>query len=138
MSTEAIRIALDAKLLQLTWVTDWKKQIAFEDMPFTPVIDAPYLATNLLLNSPADLDLAGRDAELRGIYQVTVRYPEGKGAAGAQKIADQIALHFKPVQVFPAGARQVTIYKSPAIASGYHDESGRFCVPVSIMWNSLN
>lgn len=138
MSTEAIRIALDAKLLQLPWVTDWKKQIAFEDKPFAPEFDKSYLATHLMLNAPVDLDLAGRDAELRGIYQVTVKVQEGKGSVGAASIADQVALHFKPVQEFPAGARKVTIYKSPAIASGYHDESGRYCIPVSIMWNSLN
>lgn len=136
MSTVEIMKALDLKLLALPWITDAAKQVAFEDLEFDPVTGSPYLATTLLLNTPVDLDLAANDVELRGIYQVDVMWPAGMGAASAREVADMLALHFKPVQLLPAGARKVTISKSPAIASGQPDENGWYMVPVSIMWQS--
>lgn len=136
MSMVEIKKALDDKLLLLPWITDKAKQVAWEDLIFEPETGKPYLSTAELRNTPVDLDLAAQDVELRGIYQVDVHYQAGKGAAAALAIADQLAAHFKPVQLLQAGSRTVTISKSPAIASGYPDENGWYIIPVSIMWQS--
>lgn len=137
MSIAAIKIALDAKLLQLAWITDLQKQVAWEDDPFTPVTGQTYLQVHLLLNTPVGLGLDGEASEKRGIYQVTVNHQEGKGAMAALQIADQVAALFKPVQELQAGPSIISIVNPPAIGSGFPDGSGWYCIPISISWLAL-
>lgn len=137
MSIVAIKMALDDKLLTLGWITDSKKQVAWDDRAYKPVTGSPYLRVDLLLNDPIDLYVERSGIEERGIYQVSVNYPQGKGALPAMQVAELVRDLFAPVQALQAGNQRIDFLDTPSISSGYHDDDGWYIVPVSISWRAF-
>ena len=131
MKLTEIKALLEQKLLAMPGALP----TAFENVPFKPP-DGPYQACYHLVNSPVDHGLEGTLVEKRGILQVTVRYPEGKGRQQADAMSEQIAEHFKPPQIILGSTFRIELSKTAGIASGSLDE-GRWCIPVSIYWRAF-
>lgn len=137
MSIPAIKMALDDKLLTLAWITNPKKQVAWDDRDFTPVTGAAFLRVDLLLNDPIDLYIERSGIEERGIYQVSVCHPQGSGAIEALQIAELVRDLFAPAQSLEAGNQRIDLLDTPRIASGFHDGDGWYIVPVSVTWRAF-
>lgn len=132
MSITTICGLLESKLLamapQLT--------TAFENKDFTPPASAIYQRASHLINDPRDLAITLDLLEWRGIFQVMVCAPLGKGRGDAQARAQAIADHFAPAQTLTGTGVRVELLKTPAIASGFKADE-RWCVPVSITWSAF-
>lgn len=137
MSIIDIETALETRLLTLPWITNPEKQVAWEDVPFTPVTGQPYLRVRHLSNTPRELAFSGGPAELVGILQVDAVYPAGQGKVEAKGLAGQVADLFAPIQSLQTPAYRVDLLKTPAIASGMPDGEGWYTVPVSIQWRAF-
>ena len=131
MKISEIKALLEQRLLAMPGVLP----TAFENVPFTPPAGA-YQACYHLINSPVDHGLEGTLVEKRGILQVTIRYPEGKGRQQADAMSEQIAEHFKPPQIIQGSTFRIELDKTASIASGSLDE-GRWCIPVSLSWRAF-
>lgn len=131
MKLTEIKALLEQKLLAMPGVLP----TAFENVPFKPP-DGPYQACYHLINSPVDHAMTMDMTEERGILQITVRYPEGKGRQQADAMIDQIKAHFRPHQVINGSNFRIELTKTPSASSGVPDE-GRWCIPVSIYWRAF-
>lgn len=132
MNPNLIDAALEQHLLTLPGAPS----IAWEDVAFKPVTGQAYLQVNHLRNNPIDRAITLDGREDRGILQVTVVHPAGRGRAAANALAHKVASHFPAGTRLTLGNRQaITVYKSPAIATGYPDE-GWYRIPVSISWSA--
>ena len=131
MKTTEILALLETKLLAMPGVLP----TAFENVAFTPPA-AAYQACYHLLNRPVDHGISGDLTEERGILQITLRYPEGKGRQQAGAMVDQIKAHFKPIQRIQGADFKIELSKTPSVSSGEPDE-GRWTVPISIYWRAF-
>lgn len=131
MKTTEILALLESKLLAMPGVLP----TAFENVAFTPPVTA-YQACYHLLNRPVDHGLGGDLTEERGILQITLRYPEGKGRQQAGVMVDLIKAHFKPIQRIQGSNFNIELNKTPSVSSGMSDE-GRWAVPISIYWRAF-
>lgn len=132
MNPNLIDAALEQHLLTLPGAPS----IAWEDVAFKPVTGQAYLQVNQLRNTPIEHGIANDLREDRGILQVTVVHPAGEGKVAAVALAHKVASHFSVDTQMDLGAHTLTIYKHPAIGSGFTDE-GWYRVPVSISWQAL-
>ena len=131
MTTSEIKALLEQKLLAMPGVLP----TAFENVVFTPTA-AAYQSCYHLLNRPVDHGIGGDLTEERGILQITVRYPGGKGRQQADFMIDQIKTHFRPVQRIQGSDFRIELNKTVSASSGSEDE-GRWCIPVSIYWRAF-
>jgi hypothetical protein len=70
--------------------------VAWENMPFTPVIGTPYIRPFLLTGEPfqAEIGTAGANRHT-GLYQISLYYPAGKGVLALGTLRDALIDHFK-------------------------------------------
>ena len=108
----------------------------FENQEFTPTPGVIYQRVNHLINTPRDLAVTLDVLEWRGIFQVMVCAPLGKGRGEAQARAQAIADHFNPPQSLMTAGVKVDLLKTPAIATGFKADE-RWCVPVSVTWSAF-
>ncbi len=132
MSLQLIQAALEAKLATLTPAM----ATAYENTSFTPVTGTPYQRVNMLINRPVDHALTLDVTEDRGIFQVSLFYPQGSGRGAAQARAELIRTLFAPPLTLTNGAVKVHITQTVQIGSGMPD-ADRWMVPVSIYWQSF-
>jgi hypothetical protein len=131
MTLSQIKALLEQKLLAMPGVLP----TAFENVVFSPPA-GPYQSCYHLINSPVDLGLEGTLTEERGILQITLRYPEGKGRQQADGMVEQLKEHFKAPQILSGSGFRIELNKTPSAASGMPDE-GRWNVPISIYWRAF-
>lgn len=132
MNPNLIDAALEQHLLTLPGAPP----IAWEDVSFEPKTGEAYLEVRQLRNTPIDHAITDDMREDFGILQLTAVYPAGGGKVQALELANRLAQHFaRPLRLPLDGGARVTVYKSPAIGSGYPDE-GWYRVPVSISWRA--
>ena len=122
----AVRKALELHLAAMVGGID----TAFENVTFRPVDGVPYQAAMLMLADPNN-SMAGAGWIEQGIFQVSLKYPDGTGpgAAGAQ--AALVRSHFKKMTTLTNSGVNVVVTATPAIAPGMPID-GRYTVPVSI------
>ena len=131
MKLTEIKALLEQKLLAMPGALP----TAFENVTFKPP-DGPYQACHHLVNKPVDHGISVDMTEERGILQVTLRYPEGKGRQLADAMVDQIKVHFKPPARIIGSDFRIELNKTVYASSGMSDE-GRWCIPVSIFWRAF-
>jgi hypothetical protein len=131
MKLSEIKALLEQKLLAMPGVLP----TAFENVSFTPPA-GPYQACYHLINRPVNHGVGADLSEERGILQVTVRYPGGKGRQLADAMVDQIKAHFKPPLRIAGTDFRIELNKAAYASSGTPDE-GRWCIPVSIYWRAF-
>lgn len=132
MSLPLIQAALEQRLATLTPAM----ATAYENATFTPVTGTPYQRINMLVNRPVDHAVTMDVTEQRGIFQVSLFYPQGTGRGAAQARAELIKALFKPPLTLTNGAVKVEINKTVHIGGGMPD-GDRWMVPVSIYWQSF-
>lgn len=131
MSELAIQSALEQHLDALgPFATAW------ENTGFVPVDGVPFQRVNMLPVSPED-DVIGREmVKLRGLLQVTLCYPAGKGRGEVQARVDALRAHFAPPLTLTNGGIKVQVVDTARVSAGFAD-GGRWCVPVTIPWHSF-
>lgn len=132
MSPNTIDAALESHLLTLANLPP----VAWEDVGYKPSVGQAYLQVNQLRNSPIEHGLANDVREDRGILQVTVVYPGGKGKVAANALAQKVADLFPIDLNIDLGAFHLFTEEHPTIHTGITDE-GWYRVPVSIPWQTL-
>lgn len=132
MSSQLIQAALETRLATLTPAL----ATAYENTVFTPVTGIPYQRINMLVNRPVDHALTMDVTEERGIFQVSLFYPQGTGRGAAQARAELIKALFKPPLALINGAVKVELVKTVHVGGGMPD-GDRWMVPVSIYWQSF-
>lgn len=132
MSSQLIQAALETRLATLTPAL----ATAYENTVFTPVTGVPYQRINMLVNRPVDHALTMDVTEERGIFQVSLFYPQGTGRGAAQARAELIKALFKPPLALINGAVKVELVKTVHVGGGMPD-GDRWMVPVSIYWQSF-
>jgi hypothetical protein len=127
MSVPAVRAALEAALaaMQPPLATAW------QNAPYTPVQGVPYQAVYLLPAEPDNPEMGGTYTQERGIMQVSLFYPLGKGPGEAEARANLIRNTFKRGAAFPAQGVTTIVEKTPEIAPG-RTETDRFHIPVKV------
>ena len=105
--------------------------VAWENVSFTPPASGIYIEENFLPAESEDLFIQGTAATHRGVYQVTVVYPLGKGVQAAEDLADKIAEYFPNNAIIDSANKRLFVNGFASIFSGYPDTTA-YRVPVSI------
>lgn len=107
--------------------------VSFPDIPFTPPASA-YLEVRHLPNGNVNL-FVGDDAPIqyRGILQITIVYPSGKGIVAPNEVAGKLVDHFKKGTILRSSGVRLRIYEQPSVAAAVQDTE-RVRVPVSILY----
>ena len=132
MNPNTIDAALESHLLTLANLPP----IAWEDVSYKPSVGLAYLQVNQLRNTPIEYGIANDIREDRGILQVTVVCPGGKGKVAAVALASRVAEHFPIDLEIDLTTHHLSIQNHPSIHTGIPDE-GWYRVPVSIPWQTL-
>jgi hypothetical protein len=119
MGRDSIREALDARLntyIPVEGLTTMS--IAWQNVPFTPVVGEPYLDCYDLSGIPAVAGI-GSTAPYRhlGTYVIRVMYPLNQGTGQASRQADAVAAHFARGTQMTADGTPVyveRVWKGPA------------------------
>lgn len=117
MSQPKIRQALETRLAALTPSISTVE----ENKPFTPVVGQPYQEVFLLPAKPDNTALGTAYRREIGIFQVTLKYPQGHGAGAAEARAELVKGWFKIGQVFTASPMNVLITLTPHVRPGRKD-----------------
>lgn len=137
MSQMKIRTALDTRLLSVpgglgaTW-TAWDNK----GLKTAPPATQAYQVVSLLPATPDNPTLTETTQIHAGIYQVLLCLPVGAGPLVGETIALAIVAHFYAGLPLNYDGQTVRIRGTPAIAGGYLS-GDRYCVPVSIRYNSI-
>lgn len=111
--------------------------VAYPDIAFTPPT-GPYLDVRYLPNSNVNLFIGNNDeTQYRGLIQVTVVFPSGRGIPPVMEIAGLVADHFAKGTVLRSGSASVRIYEQPSVAPSMQD-TDRVRVPVTIKYHCFS
>jgi hypothetical protein len=107
--------------------------VAYPDIPFTPP-SGTYLKAQLIPNTNRN-QFVGDDSttEYRGIFQVTVVAPSGKGAIASAEIAGKVADHFERGSPIMSGDLVVKVDGRPSVAPTMQS-TDRIETPISVSW----
>lgn len=142
MSQNKIRTALDTRLLSTPggvaaqW-TAWDNK----GLKTAPPAAQAYQVVSLLPATPDNPTLTETTQIHAGIYQVLLCFPVASasysgGPLPAETIAQAIVDHFPAGLALTYSGQAVRIRGTPAIAGGYLSGE-RYCVPISIRYNSI-
>jgi len=129
MSQLKIRAALETALASIKPAID----TAYQNFPYTPVTGREYQAAYLLPAAPDNQSMGDGARQERGIFQVSLMYPAGKGAATAGARAELVQALFRRGASFTKDGVTVQIERTPEIADGREDDD-RWHVPIKIRW----
>lgn len=105
---------------------------------FTPPADgAAYQRCFLLPFDPQQIDVAQETTRDEGIFQVSLYYPPGVGAAVAGTRAAAVQAWFPAGLVLLDGQDRVRVHGKPAIAAAVDDPS-RYIIPISVRYSTIS
>lgn len=119
----AIEKAIDGMLPALTTVYENRNT-----QP--PNVDTGYQEVTVLMAAPDNPEFGSGHRE-QGFFQVTLKYPAGKGTGAALERAELLRSTFYRGASFIEGDIRLIIERTPEIPPGYH-ENGRWVIPVKI------
>ena len=131
MTVAKIRAALEKQLLSITPSIS----TAFENTTFTPPANVIYQRAVLLPNTPEDSQISSGTYFERGIFQVSIYAPIGKGAGDSEARAQLIKNAFKRGTSLVQAGVTVIITNAPSVATGYPD-GDRYITPISMRYQS--
>lgn len=106
---------------------------AYQNDDFTPNLGSPYQRADLLSNTPDNQEMGSRSYNERGLFQITLAYPYGKGSGAADARAQIIRLHFKRGLTLVEQGLLINVIKTPRVAPAMIEE-GRYVLPITIEW----
>lgn len=104
---------------------------AYENVAFKPTPGAPYQRVEHLRANPENPEMTGNFKRLLGIMQVTLMYPQSKGAGAAMDRAALTAAYFRKGRQITGSGVTVTVGGAPHVMAGAVD-GDRWSVPVRI------
>lgn len=134
MSQALIRKALEKRLLAMASGLA-ATATAMENGSFNPVAGTPYQRVNLLPATPDNSEQSGKNYFERGIFQVTLCYPSGKGSGAVEAQADRVKAAFKRGTSTTESGVRVIVMLTPKITPGYPD-GDRWCIPISVTYQA--
>lgn len=123
-----IRQALEKAVLAVTPAID----TAFENTPFKPRAGEPYQQLHFLPAKPSTAVIDDSIAEIDGVFQITLRYPAGKGV---KDILERAKLYEKAFKVGVKLENEVFI-TAPTSVNILGVDGDRYGVAVSIYFKS--
>jgi hypothetical protein len=130
MSLVTIQKVFEVALAALTPPMD----TAWENADFTPSVGVPYQAAYLLPAQPDNPEI-GSGYIQRGIFQINLFYPQGKGWKSARTKAEQLRAAFpRGLSLTDAGVI-VNIIATPEIGPA-RAEDDLYFVPVKVRWSA--
>lgn len=126
MSLVSIRAALEAALAAMTPAL----ATAWENAPYTPVVNTPYQRVYLLAADPLNPEMGTHTIE-RGYLQISLAYPLNTGPATAGARAELIRDTFYRGRSFTAGGVTVIVEKTPEVSPAII-EADRYVLPVKV------
>lgn len=130
MSLVLVRAALETALAAISPSID----LAWENMPYTPVAGTPYAAVFLMTAPPANLEMSSAYTE-RGYLQVNLQYPLSAGPSAAAARAQLIRDAFPRGASFTSGGVTVNVSNTPEISPA-RIEADRYLIPVKIPFHA--
>lgn len=135
MSNKVIRSAIESRLSAWAAAQSPALRVAWQKVPFTPVVGEKHLRGYLLPAETDDLTLGADVKTFSGIYQVSVCAPDGSGPAAAETLGEQIiALFPANLQLVKSGITTV-IVRTPSMGP-IQDEPGIIVIPISIRYRA--
>lgn len=131
MSDNTIRQALEMHLATLPGALS----TAYENKGFKPAVGVPYWRVNILPAEPEDAMHGSALCIERGIFQITLCYPDDGGTGDVTALADDLKEHFKRGTSLSKDGLLVLIPRRPFKSPGYID-GDRYCVAVSVVYQS--
>jgi len=132
MSIKVIRAALETHLAAMPGLG---LPIAFENVDFVRPTSGPYAESRTLIADPDGAQLGSLMFFERGIYQITLCYPSGRGTGDAETKAMQIRDWFSRGTTLVRSGIQTIIMEVPSVRAGFPD-NGFWRMPVSANWQA--
>ena len=129
MSLQLIRRAFEKRLLAVSAGL----ATAYENDDFTPVTEVPYQRANLLPNDPDNQQMGDQSYTERGLFQITLAYPYGKGSGAADARAQALRTQFKRGLTLTESGLLVHVIKTPKVSPALVD-AGRYFLPITVEW----
>lgn len=130
MSIVAIRAALEIALAAITPPL----RTVWENRDDSPAAGSEYQAAYLLPAEPDNPEI-GRGYIQRGIFQVNLFYPQGKGWLPISQRAEMIRSAFPRALALQNAGVIVTVLSTPEIGPG-RAEDDLFFMPVKVRWSA--
>ncbi|MCS3602741.1 hypothetical protein M2371_001950 [Buttiauxella sp. BIGb0471] len=121
-------------------------QVAWENIPFTPPQDKPYLRVFVLPAATQSIDFEASAKTYRGVMQVNVIAMAGNGVTDSRRIANGISDEFPDGERLQDGDLSVYINGQPTIHSGIQDRASSgptggsgsisYTIPISISYRA--
>lgn len=122
MSISGIRAAFENKLQTMEPLAT-----AYEGRKFTPSISTPYQIINLLLAEPENPVVGNGMYRQVGVFQVTLKYPSGRGVGVMETRAEAIRTAFYRGLTISYGDTDVIITKTADIKTLPSDKTWSVC-----------
>jgi hypothetical protein len=132
MSLSLIRQAFEKRLSLLSPALS----TAHENVQFTPVPGTPYQRVNLLPAAPDNSIQGGASYFERGLFQITLCYPQGVGAGAAEAQSQLLRTHFKRGSALLESGLTITVIETPKVAPA-RLEGDRYEIPISVAFQAL-
>ena len=132
MSLRLIRQAFEKKLALLIP----KLPVAYENVQFSPVPNIPYQRVNMLPAMPDNRIQGSANYFERGVFQITLCYPQGVGPGAAEAQSQLLRTHFKRGTALLEAGLTVTITETPRVAPA-RLEGDRYEIPISVAFQAL-
>lgn len=146
MADQSLRIAELLESRVAVFAKAQGVQVAWENIPFTPPQDKPYLRLFVLPAATQSIDLAAQAKTYRGILQVNVIAMAGSGVGDSRSIAQLIADDFPEGQLLRDGDLSVYVNSQPIIHPGIQDRASSgptsgsgsisYTIPISISYRA--
>lgn len=135
MSHKIIRSLLESRLKDWAAARTPALRIAYQNVAFTPNNGETYLRAFLLSAGTDSNDLAGAHRLYTGVFQITIVTPTGNGPAGAETIADELAV------LYPLNDRLIrngltALIMTPVEPGPELTEDTAFALPVSFQYRA--
>jgi len=130
-----VQAALDKRAYSFATGNGFTSQVAWENAPFTPTANTPWMRTTLL---PAETEqsIIGTNGlnRIQGVYQIDLFYPANGGSGTARDKADSVISYFKRGTLATYSTTQAVVlkaYRNPAM-----NEEDWYHIPINIVWYS--
>jgi hypothetical protein len=130
---DSIRKAFESRLRDTSGLA---LPIAYENVNFTRPVDGGAYVESRLLPADPDGSMLGSEQYIeRGVYQVTLVYPQGKGPGDSDSKAKLLRQRFARGTTLVKDGVSVVVTHVPALRAGFPAD-GQWRVPMSVRWQA--